>query len=124
VDRQSYEDTRAAFAIVQALLLGEDRDLRPDWDAIIAGTWPDLPYPEALVQALGGVAALAKTCLDELTRLALHPTIPGHSPASVSPPDAAGHGNRCRRTSRPSQRKLAGGGDHGEPDRPGLRAAA
>ena len=33
-------------------------------------------YPEALVQALGGVAALAKTCLDELTRLALHPTIP------------------------------------------------
>ena len=76
MDRQSYEDTRAAFAIVQALLLAEDRDVRPDWDAIIAGTWPDLPYPEALVQALGGVAALAKTCLDELTRLALHPTIP------------------------------------------------
>ena len=76
MDRQSYEDTRAAFAIVQALLLGEDRDLRPDWDAIIAGTWPDLPYPEALVQALGGVAALAKTCLDELTRLALRETAP------------------------------------------------
>ena len=59
-----------------ALLLGEDRDLRPYWDAIIAGTWPDLPYPEALVQALGGVAALAKTCLDELTRLALHQATP------------------------------------------------
>ena len=71
MDRQSYEDTRAAFAIVQALLVGEDRDVRPDWDAIIAGTWPDLPYAEAVVQALGGVAVLAKTCLDELTRFAL-----------------------------------------------------
>jgi len=76
MDRQSYEDTRAAFAIVQALLLGEDRDVRPDWDAIIAGTWPELPYAEALVQALGGVAVLAKTCLDELTRLALHQASP------------------------------------------------
>ena len=84
MDRQSYEDTRAAFAIVQALLLGEDRDVRPDWDAIIAGTWPDLPYTEALVQALGGVAVLAKTCLDELTRLTLGITTPQHLSAYLA----------------------------------------